>query len=146
MGCAVINSHKWVNSKNFEHSAVKDAADARGVSMVKMYRLFPRLLESKRHNKPIDVLTQYEVSSYLEFPMEFFYHKEGQKQPMFVCGSGIMCCAFCEQIADFRCDYPIGNGRTCDLPMCREHKTHRPDIGVDIDYCPHHQIPEQVKV
>ena len=144
MGCVVITTYKWVKSKVFEQSAVENTAAARGVSMDKMYRLFPKLLESKRHRKPIDVLTQYEISAYLDFPIDFFFHKNsrGQKQNMFVCGECVVACAFCGRVADFRCDYPIGEGRTCDLPICREHKTHRPDIGVDIDYCPHHGIPQ----
>lgn len=140
MGCAIVTHHNWVKSKHFEHSAVRDAAGVRGISMEKMYRKFPKLLEARRHGKPIDLLTQFEVATYLDFPMEFFYHKDGRtEQNWFVCGQGVLACDFCGQVADFRCDYPIGEGRTCDLPLCREHKTHRPDVGVDIDYCPHHR-------
>lgn len=142
MGCAIVKGYRWVKSKRFEYSAVEDAAAARGITMAKLYRVFPKLLESKRHAKPIDVLTQYELSTYLDFPIEFFFHKNGQgdRSNVFMCGPGIVACAFCEEVADFRCDYPIGDGRTCDLPLCREHKTHRADIGTDIDYCPHHVV------
>lgn len=96
MGCAIITSYNWVKSKRFEHSAVEDAATARGITMEKMYRIFPKLLEAKRHGKPIDVLTQYELSTYLDFPMEFFYHKNGRRQKrIFVSGQGIIACVFC---------------------------------------------------
>lgn len=146
MGCAIVTHYNWVKSKRFEHAAVEDAAGARGISMEKMYRIFPKLLEARRHGKPIDPLTQYEISTYLDFPMKFFYHKHGRRQErMFVCGSGVLVCAFCEQVAEYRCDYPIGGGRTCDLPLCREHKTHRPEIGEDTDYCPHHRVGSEVR-
>lgn len=46
MGCAIITSYNWVKSKRFELSAVEDAATARGITMEKMYRIFPKLLEA----------------------------------------------------------------------------------------------------
>ena len=140
MGCAIVTGHKSVKSKVFEHSAVEEAANLRGVGIEKVYQRFPKLLESKRHMKAVDVLTQYELSVYLDFPIKFFFHKNllDQKRKLFMCGEGVVPCAFCGSIADFCCDFPIGEGRTCDLPLCRDHKKHRPDIGADIDYCPHH--------
>jgi len=30
-------------------------------------------------------------------------------------------------------------GKTCDLPMCKDCRTHRGDIGIGIDYCLHHK-------
>jgi hypothetical protein len=40
------------------------------------------------------------------------------------------------QLAGLLCDYPVGNGKTCDKPMCAKHST---SGGKDIDYCPDHK-------
>jgi len=143
MGCAFIRGKSIGKKiKTFNAEMVALGAEARGVTMEKLYRRIPALLEARRHNKPIDFVTQFEVSAFLDFPMEFFYRKvnpRSQSNPTIVCGPVIIACSFCGQAADYRCDAPIGNGRTCDLPLCIDHKHHRPDIGSDIDYCPHHR-------
>jgi len=141
MGCAITYGHKWVKSKKFEISTCEEAAIARGMTVDKLYRKLPKLLEYKRTRQPVDMATQIEVSVLLDFPIEYFYHTSpiDQRQIVFMCGSSIKVCAFCGHIAEYYCDAPIGDGRTCDLPLCREHKYHRPDIGTDIDYCPHHR-------
>ena len=67
----------------------------------------------------------------------FFYRETRQPENpsiRFVCGEGIQPCHVCGAAADFLCDYPIGNGKTCDLPLCNEHRQH---IGI-YDYCPAH--------
>lgn len=65
----------------------------------------------------------------------------------FVCGGGVQPCHSCGQVADYLCDYPIGDGKTCDLPLCEEcrHKVadpHNADSGIDLgdgfDLCPTH--------
>lgn len=33
------------------------------------------------------------------------------------------------------CDHPMGGGRTCDSPLCHEHRHH---VAPDRDYCPPH--------
>lgn len=33
------------------------------------------------------------------------------------------------------CDYPIGDGKTCDLPLCRGHSK---VVGPDVHLCPVH--------
>ena len=143
MGCAFIQGKAIGKKANFFNIEMAElGAEARGMTPDKLFKEIPALLEAKRHMKPVDFITQWETSLLLDYPMPFFYRhvKPPHKQnSMIVCGSGIVACAFCGRVADFRCDYPIGNGRTCDLPICIEHKTHRPDIGSDIDYCPHHQ-------
>jgi len=143
MGCAYVFGKSIGKSiKHFNIEMAELGAEARGMTIEKLYRKIPALLEAKRQMKPVDFLTQFEVSLLLGFPMPFFYRKmkpKSQSKPIIMCGSGIIACAFCGQAADFRCDAPIGEGRTCDLPLCIDHKHHRPDIGGDIDYCPHHR-------
>jgi len=40
-------------------------------------------------------------------------------------------CSVCGQPATLLCDWKIGNGKTCDVPVCHEH-TYRPAPGKDL--------------
>lgn len=53
----------------------------------------------------------------------------------FVCGSGIATCR-CGYVADYLCDGPAGNGKTCDLPICERCRLH---VGDELDLCSLHQ-------
>ena len=57
--------------------------------------------------------------------------------PAIMCGDlGEYCAADgCMASTDFLCDYPVGDGRTCDLPLCRSHAY---QVGDDVHYCPNH--------
>jgi hypothetical protein len=61
------------------------------------------------------------------------YDSEHEEHWMTMCGEGKAApqCE-CGALADYLCDYPIGKGKTCDLPMCREHRN---QIGTDRDLC-----------
>lgn len=41
----------------------------------------------------------------------------------------------CGAEAEHLCDYPMGRGRTCDAPLCVDH---RAAIGRNLDLCPVH--------
>lgn len=68
----------------------------------------------------------------------------------YICGSGVETsdvCRFCGHLAEHLCDYPVGDGKTCDLPLCGECRTKvavptdlrtRIDIGEAFDLCPTH--------
>lgn len=46
-------------------------------------------------------------------------------------------CRFCKKWWGSRlCDFPLGNGRTCDAPMCPACATR---TGEDADLCPNHK-------
>lgn len=137
MGCAISKSYKWVKSNYFERDAVKEALEYRGVTWNKACKRFPIL---SKHGGFIDIPTQYEISAWLDFPIGFFFRKLTNISAGYIimCGKDIRVCEFCGSIAEYFCDFPIGDGRTCDLPICKDHKKHRDDIGQDIDYCPHH--------
>jgi hypothetical protein len=53
----------------------------------------------------------------------------------FLCGQLGEHCASCSWVSEFLCDYPVGEGKTCDRPLCH---THANDIAPDIHYCPSH--------
>jgi hypothetical protein len=44
-------------------------------------------------------------------------------------------CVICQDWTEFLCDYPIGNGKTCDHPLCLDCRHH---IGDGQDLCPVH--------
>lgn len=44
-------------------------------------------------------------------------------------------CASCPDFADFLCDYPVGDEKTCDRAMC---DSHRHNVAPEIDYCDAH--------
>lgn len=41
----------------------------------------------------------------------------------------------CPDKGPLLCDHPMGNGRTCDKPICHEHAQ---SIGRNLDLCPEH--------
>jgi len=60
---------------------------------------------------------------------------------MIVCSRGKNSVTPCRQCGDFAvalCDWPVGSGKTCDVPLCDEH---RHPIGENLDLCPvHHEM------
>ena len=58
---------------------------------------------------------------------------------MFLCGDlGRHCAAGeCAAVSGFLCDYPVGEGRTCDLPLCASHAY---EVAQNVHYCPGHLI------
>lgn len=56
-------------------------------------------------------------------------------------GHGFMCgdfgphCADCSQLGEFLCDYPVGDGKTCDRAICEDHAN---EIAPEIHYCAGH--------
>lgn len=57
-------------------------------------------------------------------------------ESLFMCGEGLIVpVCRCSHAADWLCDYPIGDGKTCDLPLCNGCR-HR--IGADHDLCAIH--------
>jgi hypothetical protein len=140
MGCAHFKVSRFKASKSFEVDAVRVGAESRGIGWDKIVKRFPCFAKGRLDVSRIDYMTQCEIASYLDFPLPFFYRKKsGHTIKGWICGDGIRACAFCGKEAEFLCDFPIGDGRTCDLPLCKEHKTHRADVGLDVDYCPHHK-------
>ena len=53
----------------------------------------------------------------------------------FFCGDLGDHCHECGDVAALLCDYPVGNNRTCDRPLCERHAR---EIAPEIDYCVPH--------
>jgi hypothetical protein len=50
-------------------------------------------------------------------------------------------CVVCGNPSTSLCDYPLGGGRICDAPLCRDCRAH---VGMDTDHCPKHNTPEAI--
>lgn len=44
-------------------------------------------------------------------------------------------CADCAGVGDYLCDYPVGDGKTCDRPMCEDHSH---ETAPEVHYCDFH--------
>lgn len=73
---------------------------------------------------------------------QYLEHKQKVYDPnavIFMCGSmeGHEYCkhSSCIGFNDYLCDYPVGNGQTCDYGMCEAHSN---QIGEDLHYCKTH--------
>lgn len=62
------------------------------------------------------------------------YIEPGDHGPIFICGRLGPHCAEenCGRVGDLLCDYPVGDGKTCDRPLCPSHAT---EVGPDLHYC-----------
>jgi len=145
MGCAYYYD-EWTTdvfglTDTFNGFSLKQAREAKGYSLEAL---------AIDMNKPIQYLMQLEegmrepsTEDFNHFEVllgvlpTFFYLptiKLEEPRLIFVCGEGIRGCHFCGKVADYLCDCPLGNGKTCDLPICDEH---RQPIGA-FDFCPLH--------
>lgn len=54
---------------------------------------------------------------------------------MFICGDLGEHCAECGWVGEYLCDYPVGDGKTCDRQLCESHAN---EIAPDLHYCAAH--------
>jgi len=62
--------------------------------------------------------------------------------PIFACGSEEVPVCRCGHMADILCDWPVGRGKTCDLPLCPDCAHH---IGDDRDLVKYGLTPETLQ-
>lgn len=66
--------------------------------------------------------------------------RTGENGIMIICGDSHISpnpCRDCICEADFLCDYPVGNDKTCDAKLCEKHSH---EISPGIHYCNSHYI------
>lgn len=63
------------------------------------------------------------------------YVKDLPEGRLFVCGRLGPHCAECADVGEYLCDYPVGDGLTCDRPLCAGHAH---EVGPDLHYCAAH--------
>lgn len=51
-------------------------------------------------------------------------------------GRRVKRCHHCPQAAPFLCDWKVGEGKTCDMQIC---KSHAQEVSPDKHLCPDHQ-------
>jgi len=76
-------------------------------------------------------------------PCEFFRSSDGSIVGV-MCSRGrrqVKPCYICGKPHTSLCDYPVGDGNTCDRPMCDKCRTM---IGPDLDVCRAHSDPVDV--
>ncbi|CAG9184416.1 hypothetical protein [Cupriavidus pampae] len=56
-------------------------------------------------------------------------------QNSFLCGELGPHCADCADVGAYLCDYPVGDGKTCDRSMCDSHAH---EIAHELHYCDAH--------
>lgn len=63
-------------------------------------------------------------------------HLEGGGKA-FLCGNCGPHCgdANCGDVGEYLCDFPVSDGRTCDMPLCHRHAF---EAAPGIHYCPGH--------
>lgn len=56
------------------------------------------------------------------------------------CGQGLHGCEACfGTLSEYLCDFPMGDGKTCSLPLCPDCRIRQPKVGrVRLDFCPAH--------
>ena len=61
--------------------------------------------------------------------------KVSGSSPMLICGDLGDHCADCDDVSELLCDYPVGDGKTCDRSMCHSHAK---EVAPEIHYCESH--------
>jgi hypothetical protein len=59
----------------------------------------------------------------------------GAAGPGFICGEFGAHCKHCMRVGDYLCDYPVGQGKTCDAAICAGHAA---EVAPELHYCPVH--------
>lgn len=47
--------------------------------------------------------------------------EEASGAESFICGEGVVPCTCCAMLSEYLCDWPMGDGKTCDAPLCDVH-------------------------
>jgi len=146
MGCAIILDKVGFDigsqQEKFNGVMLRIARESEAIELEKLAEIsgirYSHLVEIE---EGLCQPTEWEIHRIMEvitpFLKKFYYCKTYIKEKpdvVFACGSGIRPCANCGQVADFLCDYPVGEGKTCDLPICSQCRTH---VG-KYDFCPVH--------
>lgn len=63
------------------------------------------------------------------------YIKDRSDGRMFICGDLGPHCAECADLAGYLCDYPVGEGKTCDRGLCESHIS---EVAPGLHYCAAH--------
>lgn len=129
------------------HTRYQEAREARGVTLQELHLRTRIPLTRLRAFENLDLPVQANASEIamlcmvLHFPKAFFL-KEPRRETHegWICGDGVELCGFpgCGYISDWLCDWPIGGGKTCDMPLCDHHRCAQGTDEEPFDLCPQH--------
>jgi hypothetical protein len=161
MGCEIYRPKPWTDAQRTplgRHKVypgrIQQARQARG---------FDRVDAAKELGMPIWRLKAIEdgaeevngpelarMAMALRFPLAFFKHEfdSPDMQVISICGDGPTgeTCSRCPCLSTVLCDYPVGEGRTCDLALCEACAVEQmpaTETAESIDYCPQHALIAQ---
>ena len=62
-------------------------------------------------------------------------HDKDGKPIGHLCGNLGAHCTCCGGVSGYLCDFPVGEGKTCDRPLCGRHAA---EVAPEVHYCPGH--------
>lgn len=155
MGCAIryeyIGIKMGSQSPKFNGIMLKFAREFEGYTLEDFAQLtgkrYAHWLEIEEGlTQPLEEDIDCILEAIPSFLQSFYYCETYIKEKpdmIFMCGKGIVACSNCGQVADYLCDYPVGEGKTCDLPICQNCRTH---VG-KYDFCPiHYEVNKGISV
>lgn len=106
-------------------------------------------LKEIEENRRSPTNAQFETLMFvLGFPKQFFFRPDeppGKFEPI-ICGSDVHPCVspvlgrgLCGYVSDYLCDFPMGEGKTCDLALCERHAIEQSKMQ-DMHLCPQHSV------
>lgn len=161
MGCALIPPRRRIGKNypnGFNPDQIMAAREVRGKSR----RDIVRDVIDRAIGLSVETLAEIEagrlaptaeqvcaIAMITGLPLAFFRRPAREtaeigEAPMWICGRGgkidVQGCHRCTYVADYLCDFPVGGGKTCDLPICEKHRIRQGGEMGDIDYCPQHAL------
>lgn len=104
------------------------------------YSILVEWERDKRPGEP-DTLALAICASVYDYPIHFFYQTHPPQDPLVVhlkMSGNEPVCYVCGFLSEYLCDYPIGKGKTCDAPLCKQHAIEQGSAWADRQFCPVH--------
>lgn len=147
MGCAKTKTRHWPGYGGW----VRAGRESRGLTEAQLGEKVGlpagRIREMERSPRPPKEGWRKAVERALNFPPHFFTRETPEDHDGgWVCGEGVEPCAApgnegsCGYAADYLCDWPTGEGKTCDLPLCEDHAVEHGPEWQDMHFCPQHRL------
>lgn len=127
--------HGFTLARDLRGLSMEDVADAIGVSHMDMLAY-----EQERATPPDGVVAAFARHTDM---LPGFFAKVHERIPfgeMFMCPlpEEVERCSVpsCRELVEAVCDFPVGDGKTCDLAMCLDHRVM---VEEDVDICAFHR-------
>lgn len=135
---------------------VQQAREAQGLEQKELADLvglsIGALRKMERGERNISDKRVKQFSEALNFPEQFFtqLRNHAQLEPVldWINGEDVIECNTpgCPYVSTFLCDYPVGEGKTCDITLCEQHAIEQGSEWEDLHFCPQHSIIDREAV